>query len=153
MARYNATPENFGAIMDKIANKSIKKAEQAAEDFTIATFKEVIDETPVGKPELWKRRPPPNYVPGKLKSNWFPSVGSPSGEKTESTSGSEGRLGSLRGRVAGQKAYLTNNQPYAYPIEIGAKMTHTQDSMGFVTRVKDGSEARLNRIAKKYLGD
>lgn len=153
MAKYNATPDNFGSIMKRIAEKSEQKVEKATEEFVFTTFKEVIDGTPVGKPELWKRRPPPNYVPGKLKSNWFPSINSPSGEKTESTSGSEDRLGLLRGRVAGQKAYLTNNQPYAYPIEIGAKKTYTPNAQGWVTRVADSSKARLNRIAKKYLGD
>jgi hypothetical protein len=153
MARYEATPKDFGAIVKRLAEQSQEKLEQATEDFVIETFKEVIDETPVGKPEMWKISPPPNYVPGKLKSNWFPSVGSPSGEKTESTGGSEQRLGSLRGRVAGQTAYLTNNQPYAYPIERGFKLTYTEGSEGFVTRVADGSASRLNRIVKKYAGD
>jgi hypothetical protein len=153
MAKYNATPDNFGSIMERIAEKSEKKVEKATEDFVFTTFKEVIDGTPVGKPELWQTPPPPNYVPGKLKSNWFPSIGSPSGETTESTSGSEDRLGSLRGRVAGQKAYLTNNQPYAYPIEIGAKQTYTPNAQGWVTRIADSSKARINKIAKKYLGE
>ena len=153
MDKYNATPENFGSIMEKVARKSEKKVNEAVEEFVFETFKEVIDGTPVGKPELWRSPPPPNYVPGKLKSNWFPSVGSPSGEKTESTSGSEDRLGSLRGRVAGQKAYLTNNQPYAYPIETGAKSTYTPEAHGWVTRIAEGSNARITRIVKKYLGE
>jgi len=153
MAKYNATPENFGAIIERIAKESSEKAEKAVDDFVFETFKEVIDETPVGKPELWKTKPPPNYVPGKLKSNWFPSVGSPSGQTTESTSGSEDRLSSIRGRVAGRKAYLTNNQPYAYPIEVGSKQTYTPEARGWVRRVVRGSDARIQRIVKKYSGD
>jgi len=153
MAKYNATPQNFGSVMAKLAGKSKKKVKQATEEFVFDTFKEVIDGTPVGKPELWQSPPPPNYVPGKLKSNWFPSVGSPSGEKTESTSGSEQRLGSLRGRVAGQKAFLTNNQPYAYPIEAGLKKTYTPEARGWVRRIARSSDARITRIIRKYSGD
>ena len=153
MAKYMATPSNFGSIMEKVARKSEKKANEAVEEFVFETFKEVIDGTPVGKPELWRSPPPPNYVPGKLKSNWFPSVGSPSGEKTESTSGSEDRLNSVRGRVAGRKAYLTNNQPYAYPIEAGLKKTYTPEARGWVRRIARSSDARITRIVKKYSGE
>lgn len=153
MARIKATPANFGQVLQKIAEESEDKLKDAVEDFVIETFKEVIDETPVGKPELWKTPPPPNYTPGQAKSNWFPSIDSPSAERTESKGGSEQRLNSLRGRVAGRKAYLTNNQPYVAPMEYGLKFNYTHGTRGWARRVARSSEARINRIVRKYSGD
>lgn len=153
MAKIKAVPSNFGALIDKIAKESEEKLLDATEDFVIETFKEIIEETPVGKPELWKVPPPPGYTPGKAKSNWFPSIDSPSGERTESKSGSEQRLNSLRGRVAGRKAYLTNNQPYVAAMEYVPKFNYTHGNRGWARRVARSSEARINRIVKKYSGD
>ena len=76
---------------------------------------------------------------GRLKNNWFLTVGQPSsntrdGNATGSTSYAE--LGSMPATVLGKKVYFTNNLPYANTVEYGGypnppkKGTNTSETKG-----------------------
>src|SRR6056297_1552398 len=92
MANTQYSAQNFAKQMKEIADKMGKRVEDVAEESTKELFRTVIEETPVGRPETWKTKPPPNYVPGKAKANWMPSAGAPDTTVTESRESSVSRL-------------------------------------------------------------
>jgi len=147
MATFTVSPENFGAKVRQIAEKNNKKMEDVAEDFVRLIFIGVIEGTPVGMPETWKRSPPPGYVPGKAKGNWFPSVGAPDYSTTESTESSVNRIDSISGRVAGNTVYLTNSLPYIYPLERGH--SRLQQPNGWVERTVRSADAIMNEAINR----
>jgi len=146
MATFNVSPENFGAKVRKIAEKNNKMMEDVAEDFVRFIFISVIEGTPVGRPETWKRSPPPGYTPGRAKGNWFPSVGAPDYSTTESTESSVNRIDSISGRVAGNTVYLTNSLPYIYELEKGWSL---QQPNGWVERTVRGADSKMNQAINK----
>ena len=58
---------------------------------------------------------------GRLVSNWIPSFDTPSNEETDSTNMSEAKakVQNMANDSAGKVFILTNNLPYAYPLEYG----------------------------------
>jgi len=147
MATFNVSPENFGAKVREIAEKNNKMMEDVAEDFVRFIFISVIEGTPVGMPETWKRPAPPGYTPGRAKGNWFPSVGAPDYSTTESTESSVNRIDSISGRVAGNTVYLTNSLPYIYELEKG--WSYLQQPNGWVERTVRGADSKMNQAINK----
>ena len=59
---------------------------------------------------------------GRLKNNWFLTVGQPSSKTRSGNKGgssSLGELGKMPDSVLGKKVYFTNNLPYANTVEYG----------------------------------
>ncbi len=140
--------ENFGATMKKIAERTGEAVEDLAEASVKQLFTDVIEDTPVGRPETWKRRPPPGYVPGKAKANWMPSVGAPDTSVTESRQSSVSRLGQLSG-ISGNLVYLTNSVPYIYELEKGS--SYLQQPNGWVERNVRSFENKLEKQARNLI--
>lgn len=86
-------------------------------------FGNVIKRTPVGNPTLWKNSPPSGYIGGTLRNSWHCTFSAPSSEgrrKAEQNgAGSIDSLNILGSYKIGQSVYLTNNLPYALPVEMG----------------------------------
>jgi hypothetical protein len=149
------SPEDFGRKVQEIADKTNKKIEQVAEDFTILYFTQVIEGTPVGDPSTWQSQPPPGYIGGRAKANWNPSVGSPDYSQTDSLRSSVNKLPSIKGRIAGNVAYLSNSVPYVYLLEKGI---HTgtdgrqkgsyQQPNGWIERTTRGTESIMNKVIR-----
>ena len=101
---------SFTLDLKKFAEKHGKAADEMVAGVEIALGNAVIMDTPVDE--------------GRLIANWFPSEGVPSQQSTQeadktgalSTSRINGYANSQTG---GRKTYLTNNLPYAVPIEFG----------------------------------
>jgi len=138
---------NFGKQMQEIADKMGKRVEDVAEQSTKQLFSTVIEETPVGRPETWKSPAPADYVPGKAKANWMPSVGSPDTTVTESRESSVSRLSQLDGNVAGNLVYLTNSVPYIYRLEKEG-WSYQQPSPGWIERSVRSFESTLTKTIR-----
>jgi len=149
------SPENFGKQVEKIAEKTSRKVEQVAEDFTILYFTQVIEGTPVGDPSTWKSPPPPGYIGGRAKANWNPSINSPDYSQTDSLRSSVNKLPSIKGRIAGNVAYLSNSVPYVYLLEKGIhigtdgrqKGSYQQPS-GWIERTTRGTESIMSKVIR-----
>lgn len=57
---------------------------------------------------------------GRAINNWFVSVGAPSSQVTDDTSGNEIKLGDLPDYIIGKTIYFSNNLPYIERLEYGA---------------------------------
>jgi len=108
-------------------------------------FEKVVKDTPVGKPELWKRNPPVGYVPGQLKANWQCTLNSPATSVLDErdTSGSA-TISKIRAVLADagleDTIYLTNKVPYAERIEYFGHSSQAPEGM-----------ARINVAAFQHL--
>jgi len=151
MANTQYSAQNFAKQMKEIADKMGKRVEDVAEQSTKELFRTVIEETPVGRPETWKTKPPPNYVPGKAKANWMPSAGAPDTTVTESRESSVSRLSQLNGNVAGKLVYLSNSVPYMYRLEKEG-WSYQQPSPGWIERAVRSFESRLTKTIRNLSG-
>ncbi|MEX0469912.1 hypothetical protein V6X73_09255 [Spiribacter sp. 390] len=109
--------------IDNIAKKTVLKLSQ-----------KIVERTPVGNPDLWDSAPPPGYVGGRARNNWFPSFGEPSNESTEATADeSVNRVLAILNQVPGNVFYLTNNLPYIRRLEYDGWSTQAPRGMVRVT--------------------
>ena len=101
---------SFTLDLKKFAEKHGEAADEMVAGVEIALGTAVVMDTPVDV--------------GRLKGNWFPAEGAPSTQSTQE----EDKTGSLsinritgyaNSQTGGRKTYLTNNLPYAVPIEFG----------------------------------
>lgn len=90
----------------------------------------IVMRSPVGNPSKWKsvmagKAPPKGYIGGRFRANWQHGTGSiPEGtiEAVDKSGAlSIGRImkSLSQGTAAGKIHYLTNNLPYAIPLERG----------------------------------
>lgn len=114
---------SFEQDITRIANKLEASVEKVARGTFISLFTAVIRDTPVGNPDDWKsKRPPfPGYVGGRLRNNWQTSEGTPATgtiKKADKTA-SRARADVVNTIKRPGIYYLTNNMPYAGPVERG----------------------------------
>ena len=91
----------FDASVDQIEAEYHTALAAAA----LKLFGKIIERTPVDR--------------GTLRANWQTTLGSPSTEETDATSGAEGRAASALSGYRGGSIYFTNNLPYAWTAEYG----------------------------------
>lgn len=93
----------------------------------LEALKRVVDKTPVGNPSKWKSPPPPGYVGGRARMNWYVQIGG-AGEEITSEVDETGSVAVSRGsQVIGQyqnvegfpSIVLYNNLPYIGRLEDG----------------------------------
>lgn len=118
------------------------KAEKAADMVFRGTALEVLSavvmRTPVGNPDLWASKPPPGYTGGTLRGNWQVELNS-SARGTVDAKDKDGtptiRKGS--GKISRAKItdsiFITNNLPYAIPVEYGHSRLQRPQGMVRVT--------------------
>lgn len=115
----------FSRAVERFAQQAPEDAERITRAAIIQLWNSVITSTPVGNADLWKGDAPPGYVGGRLRGNWFATIGRASTETTDSTSrkGSAASSAALavdrapKGRDI--QFWLTNNLPYAERVENG----------------------------------
>lgn len=94
----------------------------------------IIARTPVGAPEIWKKKPPADYRPGHLRSNWNLGI-----DAIDSTTKDQTNHFYLNGRDRmpakgfGHTYYISNAMPYAYVIETGLHSRQAPDGMVGIT--------------------
>lgn len=169
----------FAADLSRFAKKSEKAVDQTVRAITFALFREVVQRTPVGNPDLWKgneqsasynkavsewnrqvrtkavegrisrdrmvhRIGADGYVGGRLKGNWQVSQGAPATGVLETTDASGAKtIANIAAGLGGwgSATFLTNNLPYAEPIEFDGWSSQAPAGM---VRV---SMSRINQIA------
>jgi len=124
----------FTADLKKWTNKTNVFVVDIIRESAADLFEEIIQQTPVGDPSLWKSKPPADYVPGNLKSNWQCTLGTPaSGMWSFEDKSEEATISAMKsvieGSVPDQAIFLTNLLPYAQRIEYGAHSTQAPQGM------------------------
>jgi hypothetical protein len=104
--------------VDKTGEDIVEVVQQTA----IEVFTKIIMDTPVGKPELWKNKPPADYKAGALRANWQTSVNQESSgiltKKDKTGKRTINRMVSTIKQYDGLGyILLKNNLPYASRIE------------------------------------
>ena len=122
------------AKWSKATNTGIEKTIRAV---CLAATKEIVQRTPVDS--------------GRLRGNWFATISNPSNQQTDMRDKS-GRATISRAQTAiksapGQQFWLTNNLPYAIPIEYG----HSQEKApaGMVRITAENIEANMREAARQ----
>lgn len=82
----------------------------------------VIKQTPTGKPELWKSKPPTGYTPGAARGSWNASINDPESFFSKDHTDESGENAILKAkRVAdgapGSVFYLVSNCPWIRRLE------------------------------------
>lgn len=143
---------SFVDAVASFASSARKAVDKTRKDATVDLLSTVVKRTPVGKPENWKRKPPPGYKPGRLRGNWQTSIGSvnrknnspvdPTGQKALA------RLNSVVNQSAGDSViYFANTVPYAGRIEFEGHSKQAPAGMARVTMA--GAEAVVRKHARK----
>ena len=131
----------FTADLKKFAQKTKADITTVIQESAIDLFSEIIRETPVGDPSLWKNPPPANYVAGSLQSNWQCTLDSPASGMWSFADKSGNATISAMESVAmsakpDQTIFLANNLPYGERIEYGAHSTQAPQGMVRVSVTK-----------------
>tara|TARA_B110000908_G_C9914377_1_gene296788 strand:- start:146 stop:589 length:444 start_codon:yes stop_codon:yes gene_type:complete len=116
--------------VDKTGEDIVEIVQQTA----IEVFTKIIMDTPVGKPELWKKKPPADYKAGALRANWQTSVNQESAgiltKKDKTGKRTINRMASTIKQYDGLGyILLKNNLPYASRIEYGAHSSQSPTGM------------------------
>jgi hypothetical protein len=127
----------FEKAFEKAVDKALHKADEIVKESVVTTLTNIVDDTPYGKPILWKDYPDidPTYTPGTLKANWNTSVGTldssfSSAKKDNSGSSSIARAkNTVEGWNTNKPLYFSNNTPYAYMIEYESHSTQAPRGM------------------------
>lgn len=114
--------DTFALSLARFAEKAPEQARTVVRKVAIETLTRVVLRTPVGNPSLWKGKPPAGYVGGRLRANWFTSIGVPN-HATSKAIDSSGAASINRGTATinaattDQPIYLMNSLPYVREIE------------------------------------
>mgnify|MGYP007116954551 CR=1 FL=1 len=116
-----AREKDISQLITDVAQKYNRGIDEVVTDVAVSLSEKIIDRTPVGKPSEWQNpnSAPPGYVGGRARANWFPTIGQPSDDTTESTNQNESasRITGIKEQIAGNVYYLTNNLPYIRRLE------------------------------------
>jgi|TARA_R110001606_G_scaffold398498_2_gene577688 hypothetical protein len=145
---------SFTLDLKEYADKTEKDIVEIVQLSCIDVFSKVIMDTPVGKPELWKRKPPANYKAGALKANWQASLNTRlTGrlkKKDKSGKRTINRMLAMVKKYDGEgSVWLVNNLPYASRVEYGHS---TQAPTGMVRvnllAFKNAMAAAIKKVKK-----
>lgn len=113
----------FSVDLSKAIENIKDETEEVIGGSLFQLFANIVKRTPVGNPDLWKNPAPAGYIGGTLRNSWHCSFDTPSTEGArkplESGQGSFDSLTATASYKLGRTMYLTNNMPYAYPVEFG----------------------------------
>ena len=122
---------SFAGDLGKFRSQAMQEADKKFRGAALSIYGAVIEATPVDS--------------GRLRSNWFLSVNTPSNETTDDTTGNVSQvkaLGAVGQLKIGYSAYLTNNMPYARRIEYEGWSNQAPTGMLRVTVEKAKPELR-----------
>ncbi len=143
---------SFADDVNRFAQDANRSVERTIRGVELRLFTAVIMDTPVGNPDLWQSPAPEGYVGGRLRGNWQTSTAAPATGTSEDPdpSGAETMaavqafISALQG---GQVTFLTNNLPYAVPVEYGHS---TQAPSGMVRKNVARFHRLINAEARKH---
>lgn len=115
MSNINKFLNQWEANEKKLVEQQEKIIAQAASQ----VYKETVDRTPYGRPELWKMKAAPGYKPGDLRKAWEINWGT---GFIHATASFTGKLNSVQGAdryKLGTDIYIRNQEDYAERVEYG----------------------------------
>lgn len=119
-----STPEKFAADITAFVKKANGNMHAVVRKIVLDVGTSVVLLSPVGNPGKWKHPAPKGYVGGRFRANWQYGLN----HKPEGVSGAvdaSGRVSlerisrGLPQDAAGHVHFITNNLPYAMPLERG----------------------------------
>lgn len=137
---------SFTRDMKRDLKKHQVALEKTARKVVLDVFGGTIESTPVGNPDLWKSKGPAGYVGGRLRNNWQCSANSPDTfSKRGPDKGGSAAQADARKTVRGPGIYyLTNNMPYAKPVEYDG---HSKQAPSGMARI---NIRRLNQYIRRH---
>lgn len=143
---------SFSGDIKRFAAKAEKAALFVFRGTALDLFSKIVLRTPVGNPSIWKAgKATPGYTGGSLRANWQVRLNRPaSGEVsgTDKSGGSTIAKGqpTINRAKGGDAIYVTNNLPYAGPVENGHS---TQAPTGMVkVTIREFNRAIKKRARK-----
>lgn len=129
---------SFGSDLMKAAQKGSERYDKVVRGTLLDLTTRVVKRTPVGNPDLWESKPPPGYVGGQARGNWFASIGQP---VTSPDIGKIDKTGASTIVDANQTIelsvgnvwFLTNNLPYIGRLEYEGWSTQAPNGMVRIT--------------------
>ena len=115
MSNINKFLNQWDKNVDKLIEHQTKAITQAASQ----VYKETVDRTPFGRPELWKGIAPVGYKPGDLRKAWEIDWGTGFIHATASFTGKLNSVTGAQNYRLGNDIYIRNQAPYAEKIEYG----------------------------------
>lgn len=115
----------FTANLSAFVKKAKGNSHQVVRKVVIDIGTRIVMRSPVGDPSGWQNpeNAPPGYVGGRFRGNWqYGEATVPSGTLPDidaSGQTSITRINGIQAEAAGKLHYLTNNLPYAIPLEYG----------------------------------
>lgn len=116
------------AKVEEELNEALRKA---VVESAMRTYGEIVDRTPVGRPDLWKSAPPEGYVPGDLHQAWEISFGK-GFKKVRAKRNYKSKLANFAAATSyrlGDTIWVRNRLPYAYRVEYGWSQQAPQGMM------------------------
>lgn len=115
---------SFSADISRFVQKANGNADAVIRKTVLDIGTRLVERTPVGDADYWKKPPPPGYVGGHARANWQHSVGSPVVSEVPGTdkdgSGTVAKIAaSIPARAGGLVHFITNSVPYIEPLEDG----------------------------------
>lgn len=119
-----STPEKFAADITAFVKKAGGNMHAVVRKIVLDVGTSVVLLSPVGNPSKWRHPAPKGYVGGRFRANWQYGLD----HKPEGVSGAIDKSGQVSisrlrtgvpAAAAGHVHFITNNLPYAMPLERG----------------------------------
>ena len=112
--------DKFLKQWDKNEEKLLSRQEKIITQAASQVYKETVDRTPFGRPELWRNNnAPSNYTPGGLKKAWEINWGTGYIKASGSFTGKLNAVAGASNYTLGNDIIMRNQEPYAYKVEFG----------------------------------
>ena len=148
----------FSSDIKEFAEKTKKDIADVKKYAAITIFTDIVKATPVGNPDYWQevngkpRKAPPGYTGGRLRGNWQTSLNTPIHTEIARIDPNGGDvLKEMQATVYNSEVkdsiFLTNNLPYAVPVEYGH--SKNQRPMGMLRVSIAGFENAIKEALQK----
>lgn len=142
----------FAAQLKAFRTKTVEPRLKAVRyDFLLAVAERLVENSPIGEPDLWQSPPHPGYEPGHFKWNWQYSYGAPA---TDELPGVDADGTATYMRIASQinpnyagRHHFTNNVPYGPLLANGYSW---QAPAGWIDKISGEMEGMLYDIVRKH---
>jgi hypothetical protein len=126
--------KQFALDINKFCTKTKEQLDQACRKTVLEIGASLVQKSPVGNPDLWKRPAPKGYVGGRFRGNWavginnIPTTVFDIIDKSGAASIQRITEGAQQGK-RGDVFYIANSLPYAEELEDGHSKTQAPNGI------------------------
>lgn len=136
--------EGFADTVDRTVEDYWSKAARVAYYLISEAGERLIRRSPIGMPEVWKKKPPAGYVPGAFKSNWNLGIGQADPTVTKATNNrTVNGMDRFPAYPFGQRFVISNSSPQALRLELDSWSRQAPDGMVRLTGLEFDAMFRL----------